>query len=232
MDEHLADGSTVSIAENVARVRERMDAAAVRCGRRPEDVRLVAVSKTVDADRIRAAYAAGVREFGENYYQEAREKLALFGSEVHWHFIGHLQTNKARNVVGRFALIHSVDRMELASEIGRRAAAAGVVQPALVEVRLDPAPTKGGVDPGAALELAHAVGELPGIGLRGLMGMPPYAEDPEAARDAFRRLRALFERLPARYREVLSMGMSADFEVAIEEGATLVRIGTAIFGRR
>lgn len=232
MERGSAGEPSSAVAENVARVRDRIDAAACRAGRPPGSVRLLAVTKTVDADRIRAAYAAGVRDFGENYYQEAREKLPLFGPEVRWHFIGHLQTNKARNVVGRFALIHSVDRRELAAELGRRATACGVTQPVLVEVRLDAAATKHGVDAEEALDLAFAVRETPGLDLLGLMGMPPYADDPEVVRPEFRRLRALFERLPESNRRILSMGMTADFEAAIEEGATLVRIGTAIFGRR
>ncbi len=222
----------VTVEGNIERVRERIGAAAVRSGRRPEDITLVAVSKTVDAERIRAAHAAGLRDFGENYFQEAREKLDLFGADTRWHFIGHLQSNKARYVAGRFALVHSIDRIELAVELGRRALAAGVVQPVLVEVKLDPADTKRGVDAGAALGLAHAVAATPGLDLRGLMGMPAFADDPETVRPDFARLRALFDRLPEANRRDLSMGMTADFEVAIEEGATMVRIGTAIFGRR
>lgn len=221
-----------SIADNVAHVQERIAQAAERAGRDPAGITLVAVSKMVEPARIREAVEAGIRDLGENYYQEAREKMTLLGPDIRWHFIGHLQTNKAKHVVGRFALVHSVDSEVLARELGRRAQAAGIVQPVLIEVKLDPATTKFGVEPDAAWSLVERVAQTSGLQLCGLMGMAPWGEKAEAARPHFARLRGLFERLPAECRQTLSMGMTADFEVAIEEGATLVRIGTAIFGRR
>lgn len=221
-----------TVAERVEEVRRRVAQAAVRSGRAPDSVRLVAVSKTIGVGLIGQAVAAGVRDFGENYVQEAREKLPEFGRDVRWHFIGHLQSNKARHVVGAFALIHSVDSLSLAREISKRAVAIGVAQDVLIEVRLDPAATKAGVDPADAPLLAEAVLDMPGIRLRGLMGMPPLCSDPEAVRPHFRQLAALRADMPGGCGDELSMGMSGDFEVAIEEGATLVRVGTAIFGPR
>src|SRR5579872_2247892 len=150
-------GKMPTIRDNILRVRERMAQAAVRAGRAPGEITLVAVTKTVEPARIREAAAAGVTDFGENYYQEARDKLAEVGPEVRWHFIGHLQTNKARHVVGRFALIHSVDSPELAAELGRRARIADVTQAVLLEVKLDASATKFGVEPEPALDLANRV---------------------------------------------------------------------------
>jgi len=220
------------VADRLEEVRRRIARAAERAGRAPDEVRLVAVSKTIGIERIREAVEAGHRDFGENYVQEAREKLPAFGPEIRWHFIGHLQSNKARNVVGAFALIHSVDSETLAGEIQKRAAAAGIVQDVLIEVRLDPAATKTGVEPEALDRLVDRVRTLPNVRLLGLMGMPPLFADPEDARPGFRLLRELLDALPPESRRELSMGMSSDFEVAIEEGATLVRVGTAIFGPR
>jgi PLP dependent protein len=220
------------IAENIARVRDRIVRAAEKSGRDPSGITLVAVTKTVNVERIGEAVQAGVTDLGENYYQEARDKLPLFGPEVRWHFIGHLQTNKAKYVAGRFPLVQSVDSEALAQELGRRAVQAGGVQDVLIEVKLDPVTTKFGVEPERALDLAARVAEIPGVGLKGLMGMAPFSENPDSARPFFRTLHGLFAGLPATQRQVLSMGMTGDFETAIEEGATLVRIGTAIFGSR
>lgn len=222
----------MSTADNIARVRERIARAAERAGRDPATITLVAVSKTVEPAHIREALEAGIRDLGENYYQEARDKQPLFGPEARWHFIGHLQTNKAKYVAGRFFLVQSVDSEALALELGKRAQAAGTTQAVLIEVKLDPAATKFGAEPDAALELAARVAETPGLRLRGLMGMAPFGDDPEQARPHFARLRGLYGQLPAEHRQILSMGMTADFEAAIAEGATLVRIGTAIFGTR
>jgi PLP dependent protein len=213
-------------------VRERMAKAAEQVGRDPAGITLVAVTKTIDSIRIREAIAEGVRDLGESYYQEARDKLAQFGPDIRWHFIGHLQTNKAKYVAGRFAMIHSVDSEELAAELGRRAQQAAEPQPVLVEVKLDPSATKFGVEPQQALNLAEQVASTAGLRLRGLMGMAPFGDDAEQARPHFTRLRHLFEELPSENRQALSMGMTGDFEVAIEEGATMVRIGTGIFGPR
>jgi pyridoxal phosphate enzyme (YggS family) len=221
-----------TIADNIRRVQERIAVAADRCGRDPADITLVVVSKTVSAERIREAVEAGIRDFGENYYQEAREKLDLLPADLHWHFIGHLQTNKAKYIVGRFALVQSVDRIELAQELSRRAESRNIVQPVLIEVKLDPTESKTGILPDEALGLAEEIAKLRGLRLKGMMGIPPLAGGAEAARPYFAQLRALFEHLPEEYRRTLSMGMTADFEVAIEEGANLVRVGTAIFGKR
>jgi len=210
-----------------------MAAAAHRAARRPDEITLVAVTKTVAVERMRESLAAGITDFGESYYQEVRNKLDKFTEPVRWHFIGHLQTNKARYLVGRFALIHSVDSLRIAQELGRRSEGAGIVQNVLIEVRLDQTGGKTGPLPGGETdELVHAVAATPGLRLAGLMGMAPFSRDPESSRGPFRLLRNQFESLPAANRLVLSMGMSGDFEVAIEEGATHIRVGSAIFGER
>ena len=223
------------LAQNVAAVRTRIAQACERSGRTSSSVTLVAVTKTVDLPRIRAVHQDGVRDFGENYVQEALTKVGnpeLPDTDVRWHFIGHLQRNKVREIVGRFALIHSVDSLALAAEIGRRALPIGRTADLLLEVKLDTAATKFGILPEQTLSAAQAVMDIPGVRLRGLMGMAPFGSTPEDARPAFRSLRTLFDQLPTDARQVLSMGMSSDFEVAIEEGATMVRIGTALFGKR
>lgn len=223
---------TVDIAQNVAKVRERIARACVRAGRKPEEVILIAVSKTVDITRIEQAISAGVRHFGENYYQEAREKIPAINAQVQWHFIGHLQKNKVRGVVPLFEWIHTVDNEELAQEIDRRAQIVGKRQRVLIEVNIAREPQKYGVSPEEALALAERIAQLPNLQLEGFMGMAPIVEQAEQARPYFAELRRLFERLPEANRQHLSMGMTQDFEVAIEEGATMVRIGTAIFGAR
>lgn len=223
---------STQIARNVAVVRERIARACERAGRKPESVVLIAVSKTVDLQRIQQAIEAGVEHFGENYYQEAREKIPHIPAPVHWHFIGHLQKNKARGVVPLFEWIHTVDDEELAREIDRRAQAAGKRQRVLIEVNIAREPQKFGVAPEEVEALAERIASLPHLHLEGLMGMAPLVEEAEQARPYFVALRRLFEQLPAEHRIHLSMGMTQDFEVAIEEGATMVRIGTAIFGPR
>ena len=223
------------IADNIAHVRELIARAAARRGRSAENVTLIAVTKAVPAARIAEAYAAGVRDFGESYVQEARDKIGLPPldfPDVRWHFIGHLQSNKAREVVERFALLHSVDSVALAKEVGRRAQRIGRSADILLEVKLDPADAKFGFLPETLPEAAAQIGSLVGVRLCGLMGMAPFASDPEAARPFFQTLQTHFRQLPPEAQQTLSMGMTGDFEVAIEEGATHVRIGTAIFGRR
>ncbi len=217
------------IRANVERVRERIARAAERAGRRPEDVLLVAVSKTVEAERVRAAVAAGITALGENRVQEARAKIAEIGRPAAWHLIGHLQTNKARDAVELFDVIHSVDRVELARELDRRAHARDRVVRVLLQVNVGGEATKGGVAPAAVAETLEALVPLRNLAVRGLMTIPPEVERAEEARGWFQALRKLAERhaLPE-----LSMGMSGDFEVAVEEGATMVRVGTAIFGPR
>ncbi len=217
------------IAANVERVRERIARAAERAGRRPADVLLIGVSKTVEVERIRAAVAAGVTALGENRVQEAKAKVDELGRPAAWHLIGHLQTNKVKDALELFDVIHSVDRLELARELDRRAAARDKVVDVLLQVNVAAEASKGGVGPEAVGEALDAIGKLAHLRVRGLMTIPPEAERPEDARPWFRRLRELAERhgLPE-----LSMGMSGDFEVAVEEGATMVRVGTAIFGPR
>ena len=217
------------IGGNLERVRERLARAAERAGRRPDDVLLIAVSKTVEVERIRAAVAAGITALGENRVQEAKSKIAELGRPAAWHLIGHLQSNKARDAVELFDLIHSLDRLELARELERRAGARGQVVEALLQVNVGGEASKGGVGPDAVGETLDAIGKLPHVRVRGLMTIPPEVERPEDARPWFRRLRELGERHGLRE---LSMGMSHDFEVAVQEGATMVRVGTAIFGPR
>ncbi len=220
------------IARRVTEVQERIARACERAGRKPEEVILIAVSKTVEVARIQQAIAAGVSHFGENYYQEAREKIPVIQAPVHWHFIGHLQRNKVRGVVPLFEWIHTVDDEELAQEINRRAGVLGKQQRVLIEVNIARETQKFGVAPEEVLALAERVADLPNVRLEGLMGMAPIVERAGEARPYFAELRRLFEQLPEAHRVHLSMGMTQDFEVAIEEGATMVRIGTAIFGAR
>ena len=217
------------IATNLERVRERLARAAERAGRRPDDVLLIAASKTVDVERIRAAVAAGVTALGENRVQEAKTKIAELGRPAAWHLIGHLQTNKVKDALPLFDVIHSLDRLELAREIERRAAARGQVVDALLQVNVAAEASKGGVGPDAVGETLDAIGKLAHVRVRGLMTIPPEVERAEDSRPWFRRLRELAERHGLRE---LSMGMSGDFEVAVEEGATMVRVGTAVFGPR
>jgi pyridoxal phosphate enzyme (YggS family) len=226
-----------AIAAAVERVRERIARAAGRASRRGEEIRLVAVTKTFGADAVRAAYDAGVRHFGENRVQEwagkHREVGGLAGAV--WHMIGHVQRNKARRAVELFHRIDSLDSLELARKLDELAGEAGRVLPVLIEARLAAEEKKTGVEPEGLEALASEVGGLANLELRGLMTVPPWSEDPEPARPYFRRLRELRDELEKRLGRalpVLSMGMSHDFEVAIEEGATEVRVGTGIFGRR
>ncbi len=219
----------LDLRANIERVREAIARACGRAGRSPDDVLLVAVSKTVEAERIRLAVAAGISALGENRVQEAREKIETLGRPVPWHLIGSLQTNKAKEAARLFDWIHSVDRVELARELSRRARALDRTLDILIQVNLGEEPQKAGVTPGELKALLDAVTGLESLRIRGLMAIPPAVGTPEAARPFFRRLRELRDGAGL---EHLSMGMSADFEVAIEEGATLVRVGTAIFGPR
>ncbi len=219
----------LDIRANVERVRQAIARACGRAGRSPDDVLLVAVSKTVEAERIRLALAAGIAALGENRVQEAREKIEALGRPVPWHLIGALQTNKAKDAARLFDWIHSVDRVELARELSRRAHALDRTLDILIQVNLGEEPQKAGVAPAELKALVDATAGLESLRLRGLMAIPPAVETPEAARPFFRRLRELRD---AAGLEHLSMGMSGDFEVAVEEGATLVRVGTAIFGPR
>jgi len=225
------------VKENILRIRERIAAAAARAGRNPSGERLMGVTKTVGDDRIWQAIEAGIDIIGENYVQEARRKIELMGKNVEWHFIGHLQTNKAKYAVRLFDMIHSVNRMSLAGELNRRAAAAGVVCRVLIEVNLGGEESKSGAPPEKAPALIRAVAQMANLSIRGLMTMAPWYDDPEKARPCFAGLRSIRDRIAAEnipnvtMRE-LSMGMTDDFEVAVEEGSTIVRIGRAIFGER
>jgi PLP dependent protein len=217
------------IRNNIERVRERIGRAAERAGRRPDDVLLVAVTKTVDIARIRMAVAAGLTALGENRVQEARGKIAELGRPAAWHLVGHLQTNKAREALELFDVVHSVDRIDLARELDRRARARGKPIDALVQINIAVEPSKGGWPPEAVETAVEALTALRGLRVRGLMAIPPAVDRAEDARGWFRALRKLSERHGL---TDLSMGMSGDFEVAVEEGATMVRVGTAIFGPR
>jgi hypothetical protein len=223
--------SADTIAARWAEVRAHVAAACERAGRAPGDVTIVAVSKTHPASAIREAAAAGATDFGENYAQELATKQAEL-AVPRWHFIGRLQRNKAKLVAGRVALVHAVDSEELAAELAKRAAG---IQPILLAVNLAGETTKGGVTADTAPALAQRIAALANVRLDGLMTMPPPSDDPETSRPVFEALRELRDRISrelGRPLPVLSMGMSGDYEVAIQCGATHVRIGTAIFGRR
>ncbi len=220
--------STENIRANLERVRERIARAAERAGRHPDEVLLIGVSKTVDIDRIREALEAGIPALGANRVQEAKAKVAALGRPVPWHLIGHLQTNKVKDALALFDVIHSLDRPALAEELDRRAAAAGRTIDTFVEINLGGESAKSGLAPDALPEFLDAVARCSRVRVRGLMAIPP-AGAPDDGRPWFRTLRKLAD---AHRLTGLSMGMSADFEVAIEEGATVVRVGTAIFGAR
>lgn len=224
--------------EILARINQRITNAAMACGRDPQGVRLVAVSKTVEVQRVAKAIDAGVAILGENYIQEARDKFnTLIGRPVEWHFIGHLQSNKAKYAVRMFDLIHSIDSLKLATALDNAARKAGKRQDILIQVNISGEESKSGTTENQATNLIQDVSRLHHLRVRGLMTMPPYYDQPELARPFFHRLARLRETIAAKQipgvaMEELSMGMTGDFEVAIEEGATLVRIGTAIFGSR
>jgi pyridoxal phosphate enzyme (YggS family) len=227
----------MSVSENFKVVMNRIASAAKRAGRDPSSVRLVVVTKTIDRGRIAEAVAAGAAILGENRVQEAKEKIEALGKMASWHLIGHLQTNKAKYAVKLFDLIHSVDNLELAAEIDRQAAKIGKVQDILVEVNIAGEASKAGMAVKGAPSLVREAARLKNLSIRGLMTMPPYSENPEESRPYFTVLQELAETIakesiPNVSMQELSMGMSGDFEVAIDEGATLVRVGTAIFGER
>ena len=232
------DALDAGIAGRLSAIRQHIASAAIRSGRSPEAVRLIAVSKTFGADAVRAAHAAGQVDFGENRVQEALGKQAETADlPLRWHLIGHLQSNKANKVPGAFACVQSVDRLELLERLARAADLAGRPLPVLLQVDLAHETTKTGADEADLRPMLARARELAGVQVQGLMMLPPYADDVEQVRPWFRRLRELREALlrdgvpPDQLRE-LSMGMSHDFEVAIEEGATMVRVGSALFGAR
>jgi PLP dependent protein len=226
------------IRNNLALVMGRITAAARRCGRSPADIRLVAVTKTHPPESVRIASEAGAVIIGENYIQEARAKFeALIHLPLRWHFIGHMQSNKAKYAVRLFELIHTVDSLGLGEELDRQARKAGKVQEILIQVNISREATKFGVSADQVVALARGLAQLSNIKIKGLMTMPPYFDDPDRARPFFAALRGMRDdirtlAIPNVDMQELSMGMTGDFEAAIEEGATLVRVGTAIFGGR
>jgi hypothetical protein len=227
----------MSIAGNLKTVLDRINYSALNAGRDPASVRLVAVSKTKAAPLVNEAARCGQRLFGENYVQELVAKSKDVAEPVEWHFIGHLQSNKVRQIAGLVAMVHSVDRLSLAEEIDRQWGKLGLACDILIEVNIAGEETKSGTTAAELLDLVRRISLLSNIRIRGLMTMPPFFDDPEAARPYFRELRRIAgeiaaEGIPGVDMRELSMGMSGDFEAAIEEGATIVRVGTAIFGDR
>jgi PLP dependent protein len=224
-----------AVRERIVGVKERIEKAALKAGRDPHEVKLVAVTKTVDVLVIREAVQTGaVSILGENYVQEAERKIRELGRVAAWHLIGHLQSNKAKYAVKLFDMIHSLDSLGLAEELDRRVEKAGRSMDVLIEVNVSGEASKFGIEQENVTRLAVRVGQLPHLCLKGLMTMPPYFDSPEMSRPYYVRLRELRERLVREGLKLdeLSMGMSNDFEIAIEEGATYVRVGTAIFGAR
>jgi hypothetical protein len=225
------------IAERLNQIRSRIAEAAAKAGRDPRTVRLVAVSKTRPPEDVVAACRAGQVIFGENYVQELTAKAAEVSEPLEWHFIGHLQSNKVKYLTGLVSLVHSVDRLSLAEEISHQWGRQGLCCGVLVQVNIAGEASKSGTTEAGALQLVRDIALLPNVRVRGLMTMPPFFDDPEAARPYFAELKRLSdliatEAVPGVEMRELSMGMSGDFEAAIQEGATLVRVGTAIFGER
>lgn len=226
------------VAENLGNINSKINFACLRTGRKPEEIGLIAVSKSVDAGRILEAYDAGQRDFGENFVQEylkKREKITAGG--IRWHFIGHLQTNKVKYLIDTVDMIHSIDSFRLAGEIERQASKRNRNIDILIEVRTTDEAAKSGVTPDGVRTLVEQISSLKHVHIKGLMTIGPFLPDPETARPCFRLLRRLGEEIEERriagvHMRHLSMGMTNDFEIAIEEGATLLRIGTAIFGHR
>jgi pyridoxal phosphate enzyme (YggS family) len=226
------------VKEKIAQIIEKIRQTAVSCGRDPETIRLVAVTKTVPPEVIRQAMNAGLKIFGESYIQEASAKIdAVNDKNVSWHFIGHLQSNKAKIAVRYFDLIHSVDSLNLAEALNRQAEGIHKIQNILVQVNVSGESTKSGTAAEEAIALVNAIRWMENLSVKGLMTIPPFFDQPEKARPYFKALADLKKQIknespPGKDINELSMGMSGDFEVAIEEGATLIRIGTAIFGER
>ena len=233
----------MSVAENIRQVEEKIAAAAQKSGRMPEDILLLAVSKTKPVELIAEAVQAGLTALGENKVQEIMEKyepMAQYappGERIHWHLIGHLQTNKVKYIVDKVDMIHSVDSLKLAEEIDKRAAQKDIVMDILIEVNMAEEESKFGVKPGDAENLLHEIAKMEHICVRGLMTVAPFVENQEENREVFRQMRELLVDINAKKidnirMDTLSMGMTGDYEVAIEEGATIVRVGTGIFGER
>jgi hypothetical protein len=232
----MGEGGQADIRANLARIRARIARAAERSGRMPEGIRLVVVSKLVEAARVREAIAAGAADLGENYVQEAAAKRRLIAEPVCWHLIGHLQRNKAHQAAQLFDTVHTIDAVRTAEALGRQALACGRQIDVLLQVNTSGEPHKSGTTPAETARLLGEVLQLPGgLQVRGLMTVGRFDPDPEATRPEYRALAALardLEQRSGRQLRWLSMGMTHDFEVAIEEGATIVRVGTALFGPR
>jgi pyridoxal phosphate enzyme (YggS family) len=227
----------MDLKERLENVKDRINKAALKCNRDPESIQLVAVSKTISANRVKEAIDAGVTALGENYVQEARDKFNVLGTyPVSWHFIGHLQSNKAKYAVRLFDLIHSVDALKLARELNKQAKKINKIQDILIQINIGQEPSKSGSAIENAVNLIKDIILFENLSLKGLMAMPPFFNNPEKTRPYFIALRNLRDQIhnafPKLVLNELSMGMTGDFEIAIEEGATLVRIGTAIFGER
>ncbi|PLX41703.1 MAG: YggS family pyridoxal phosphate-dependent enzyme [Deltaproteobacteria bacterium] len=227
----------MSVYKNINNILEDIGESCLKAGRAPESVTLVAVSKTKSPELILEAYEAGQRHFGENYVQEALSKVENLPGDIKWHMIGHLQSNKAKYVAGRFALLHTVDRPSLADALNKQAVKLGITIPVLLQTNLAGESTKSGADSSGALAMAREADKWSGLEIRGLMCIPPFGMAAEESRPHFRALRDLSKKIgeecPNSVKmEELSMGMSHDYRVAIEEGATLVRVGSAIFGER
>lgn len=227
----------MDLKKRLENVEERIHQAALKCSRDPESIHLVAVTKTITVDSVRDAIEAGVTILGENYVQEARNKFNVLGRyPVSWHFIGHLQSNKAKYAVRLFDLIHSVDTLKLAGELNKQAKKVNKVQDILIQINIGKEPSKFGSDIENAANLIEHIVLFENLSVKGFMAMPPFYNNPEKARPYFIALRNLRDQIQKAFPDVglneLSMGMTGDFEVAIEEGATLVRIGTAVFGER
>jgi pyridoxal phosphate enzyme (YggS family) len=226
----------MSFAERWDQLRETVDRTLSVCGRSFAEVRIVAVSKTVSAGILRGAHQAGCRDFGESRVQEFLEKKPLLPGDIRWHFVGHLQTNKARRVAGEAALIHSLDSRNLAEALNRIGEQRGLRLPVLLQINTSGEPTKGGFGPKGLEEDLDKMQKLPCLEFQGLMTIGPLTEDKEIVRASFRRLRELKDGISGRFPKEgfkeLSMGMSHDYEIALEEGATILRIGTLLFGER
>ncbi|MFR8812572.1 MAG: YggS family pyridoxal phosphate-dependent enzyme [Lachnospiraceae bacterium] len=225
------------LKENLAEVQSRVEQACKRAGRDVAEVTLIAVSKTKPVTDLQEIYNAGVRDFGENKVQEMCDKMEKMPKDINWHMIGHLQRNKVKYIVGNVALIHSVDSYRLAEEINIQAKKKGLVMPILVEVNIADETTKFGVSKEDAMELVRQIASLDALSIKGLMTIAPYVVDPEENRAYFRKIKELSvdidnQNIDNVSMDILSMGMTGDFEVAIEEGATMVRVGTGIFGKR
>jgi pyridoxal phosphate enzyme (YggS family) len=237
MNDVLKDRDNTNISENIKKVKARVREAAIRSGRNPDDIKIIAVSKTVEPARIIEAIDSGITDFGENWAQELRDKYDQVDRECSWHFIGHLQTNKVKYIIDKVGLLHSLDRLELAKELQKRAANIERILPVLVQVNIAEEESKFGIHANELREFLEKIKQFPNIKVKGLMTMAPFAENPQDVRWVFSDLRKLLidikaESVDNRDMEYLSMGMSDDFELAIEEGSNMVRIGSSIFGKR